>query len=60
MSESMINNLLFDSVKDDKYEKDTESVLRTQLRDKLKMAKELVQSIRIERAHKMGTKEDNP
>ena len=61
-SQQMRNNLLFGGVPEIPNEKpiDTERILRKHMCDNLKLAKELVDDIKIERAHRIGTRNSDP
>lgn len=61
-SQSMRNNLIFCNIDELPNEKpsDTEAILRGFMVDKLKLAQDYVQSIGIERAHRMGTHAEGP
>jgi hypothetical protein len=61
-SQQMRNNLLFGGVPEIPNEKpaDTEQILRKHLCDNLKLAKEIVDGIKIERAHRIGSQGSDP
>ena len=55
-SQSMRNNLIFNSISEDPHEKpdSTELKLRQFMVDKLKLAQDFVDSLRLERVHRIG------
>lgn len=60
-SQSMRNNLVFCNIKENPDEKplDTEEIIRHFMVEKLELAKEIVDQMKLERVHRMGAKSRN-